>query len=236
MAEQMRSDALAGGFEPGVVEADVVQGYVATFVGAMDEALAKHRQALAAGRALGDRRLLANCLAHTSGTLHDVAVRKSPDSPEREQMLLESEALARELRDLLPAYSRRKALAPLLLATALTFQGRKEEALACYQETQRNSLDLGTSTERMFAYIFESEINFGWGNFERAAILYGAFGALQERMGYSLERAQYVRTDWITRLDGSLRQALGASRYEALLREGRAADPGIILRQEGFQR
>jgi predicted ATPase len=220
LAESMTADALAGGDGRGAVYADVIKGYVAEFSGGLDEALTLHCNALAAARELGDPRLLESCLAHASGTLHDVAVREPEGSTKRRDLLHESEALARELQAVTPSFSRRKPLAPLLLGTALKFQGRREEALLSYEESRRSALELGTTTERMFAYVFESEIPFELGNTQQAAQLFGAFQTLQERMGYSIERAQYIRPTWISNLDSSLQSSLGQAKYEFCLRAG----------------
>jgi predicted ATPase len=222
MVAAMKADSDSSGNEEPAVFAEVIEGYVAEFVSDLNDSLERHRHALSRARVLGNRRLLETSLAHASGTLHGLAAREPAGTTMRINMLSEAESLARELQQIVPAYSRRKPLAPLLLAAALRFQDRLEEALECYKETQQHAIALGTTTERMFAYVFESEIRFELGDAERAALLFGAFQDVQERMGYSLDRAQLDRPAWIIRLDESLRVHLGDDKYESVLRQGRS--------------
>ena len=56
----------------------------------------------------------------------------------------------------------------------------------------------------------------------------GAFLNLQERMGYSLERAQSFRPTWIQELVGHLQTALGRERFDSLVRRGRQTPPEVL--------
>ncbi|MCW3051188.1 MAG: hypothetical protein JWN14_358, partial [Chthonomonadales bacterium] len=73
----------------------------------------------------------------------------------------------------------------------------------------------------MFSLAYESDIARVHGDFEKAALLFGAFLHLQERMGYSLERAQSFRPTWLQELIDHLQSTLGAERFASLVRRGR---------------
>jgi hypothetical protein len=224
LAEAMRADADAHGDERGAIYADVVLGYVAEFTDDLDEAEKRHREALRKARELGSTPVLETSLAHASGTIHDVGCRQPEGSALRQVFLEESEILARELKEIVRPFSRRKPLARLLTATSLKYQGKIEEAQAWYRDAEKSATELGTTTEMMFAFVYESEIFLEQGHPERAALAFGGFLALQERMGYSLDRAQYIRPAWITRIDETLRE--GHAEAVAL---GRSLEPADLI-------
>lgn len=227
IALAMRADAKEAGDERAEVYAEVILGYVEEMRGDPEGSLERTGRALERARVLSDRHLLETVLSHRSGTLHVVGAGER-DSERGRAMLKEAEQLAIEMRLLVPAHSRRLALAPLLLAGALWSQGRLAEAVDAFKLVQATAVRLGTSTELMYAFISEAVIAAGWGYFEHAATLYGAFGALQERMGYSLDRAQSSRPPWILSTAEELRSRLGETRFRALVAEG-GKTPAAVL-------
>ncbi len=218
VAEAIRLDKTV----EGRAYADVLLGYVRDCQGKNDEAVKFHRTALGQARKSSNRHLLEACLSNLSGTLHNQSLRLGTESEEGWKVLPEAEALARELIDIVPENSRRKPLAHLLLAAALSFQNRKREAYACYEETERIAIRLGTMTELMYSFLYESEILAAFGFGEEAATLYGAFLALQSRMGYSISRAETSRLNWIHDIGTDLREKLGTDRYVELINAGGA--------------
>ena len=228
IARAMREDSEATGDAHGGVYAAVVQGYVEEFRGSIERTLAIGGAALDQARSLESRHLLETCLSHRSGTLHVYGALVGAGTPEGRATLATAESLARELCAIVPPYSRRLALGPLLVAAALWPQGRTAEAYDRFKDAQAAAIRLGTTTELMYAFVSEGVIAAEWGFHEHAALLYGAFGALQERMGYSLARAQSSRPAWIEDLGRSLGKTLGEEAFQRLATQGRAAPAAAI--------
>lgn len=222
MAKEMRKDAAANNDPVGIAFAVIIQGYVANARGDMETAVLLHREALAQARLLQDSSLLQSSLSHASGTLHDYGVMLGVQSEAGRMALEESVALARELYAQVPPHSRRVPLASLLLGSSLLLQNRIEEGYPFLKETQRTCLAMGTTTEMMYSFIYESQIAMERGFNEYAALRYGAFLALQERMGYSLARAQAVSPAWKNLYD-DLVNTLGQDTFAFLLKRGKQA-------------
>jgi predicted ATPase len=228
IALAMRADAEATGDRAGEVYADAITSFVSDLRGDLEASLALSADALARARALGNRHLLETCLSHRSGTLHVYASTLGSRTAAGQAALVEAEALAREMRSLVPRHSRRLALAPLLVAGAIWQQERLTEAVEFFKEAQTMAVRLGTTTELMYAFVSEAVVAAGWSYFEHAAILYGAFGALQERIGYSLERAQSSRPPWIEALAEELRGHFSEEEYQRLIALGRSTLPAAL--------
>ena len=228
LARAMRADADEAGDARRAVYAMVILAYVVEQRGGIEASLALSAEALVRAREIGDRHLLETSLSHRSGTLHVYGSMVGPRSDAGRSALTEAEALAREMRGLLPPFSRRLALGPLLVAEALWQQGRLEEAVDFLKDAQTTAVRLGTTTELMYAFVGEAAIAAGWGHAEHAVELYGAFGALQERMGYSLHRAQSSRPHWIERLAVDLRARLGDETFDRLATVGRETAPATL--------
>ncbi len=228
LARAMRADAEGARDARGAVHADVLEAYVQEARGDVVAALALGAEALARARRLDDRNMLESCLSHRSGTLHVFGAGVGADTDLGRAALAEAEALARELRERVQPFSRRLPLAPLLLAAALWPQGRLEEAYGFFKEAQAAAVALGTTTELMYGFVSEAAIAAEWGQDEHAALLYGAFLTLRERMGYSLARAQSSRPPWIEALAEGLRSRLGEEAFDRLAAAGRTAPPAEI--------
>src|SRR5579871_448218 len=225
IAEEMRADSEAHNDPVGVALALCIQGYVEENRGSRETAVQLQREALRQARTLQDASLVQVCLSHTSGMLHGYGVVLGRETEAGRAALQEAEALAREFRNLVPPHSRRISLAPSLLAVALMFQNKKQEAYTYFKETQRACIALGTTSELMYSFIYESEFAIEQSFYKQAALLYGAFLALQERMGYSLARAQSFRPDWIQQLCSVLEKQLGSETFSLLVRLGRQIPP-----------
>jgi predicted ATPase len=232
VAREMKDDAEANGDPVGAIFAATVQGYVADNRGDLETAVRIQREALLRARSLDSPSLLQSCLSLTSGALHSYGVVLGTETEAGRSALQEAEALARELLALVPPYSRRVSLARLLLAAALFFQNRKDEAYTLLKEAQLAAIAHGTMTELMYAFVYESEIAKERGFFERAALLFGAFLDLQERMGYSLARAQSFRPTWIQRLSNDLRDKLGGDAFDSLMHRGRQIPPEKLAAEQ----
>jgi hypothetical protein len=225
IAGEMRADAGAHGDPAGIALALCIQGYVEESRGSLETAVQLQKEGLQQARTLRDASLMQVCLSHTSGVLHGYGVVLGRDTIAGRAALQEAEALAREFRDWVPPHSRRISLAPSLLAVALMFQNKKEEAYTYFKETQRACIALGTTSELMYTFIYESEFAVEQGFYKQAALLYGAFLALQERMGYSLIRAQSSRPAWIQQLCSVLEEQLGSETFPFLVSLGRLIPP-----------
>lgn len=228
VAMAMKEDALANKDPVAEVFAATVQGYVADISGDLQTAVRIQREALRRARELGHPSLLQSCLSLTGGALHSYGTVLGESTPAGMAALQEAETLDRELLRLVPAHSRRASLARLLLAAALIHQHRTDEAYVFLKEAQVIAVASGTMTDLMYAFVYESEIARNRGRFDRSALLFGAFLDLQERMGYSLDRAQSYRPSWIQKLSDDLRAVLGDESYDALVRQGRQTPPGAL--------
>lgn len=220
MAREMQADAEANDDPVGAAFATIILGYVANTRGDMETAVRLHREALAQARLLADSSLLQSALSHASGTLHDYGAWLGAETEAGDAILAEAVAQARELYALVPPNSRRVPLATLLLGSSLLLQNQVEEAYPFLKETQHACIAMGTTTEMMYTFIYESQIARARGAWEFATLRYGAFLGLQERMGYSLARAQAVRPAWIS-LHDDLQSALGQETFHALLQRGK---------------
>jgi len=65
-----------------------------------------------------------------------------------------------------------------------------------------------------------------------SALRYGAFLDLQERMGYSLARAQSYRPAWIQSMQEDLTDRLGADAFDTLVRRGRHIPPETLASEQ----
>lgn len=220
IARAMNEDAAANDRPVWAAFAAVIQGYAANTRGDLATAVRIHREVLVRARSLNDRSLLQSCLSHASGTLHDYGAQLGGETEAGSAVLEESVGLAGELYALVPPYSRRVPLSALLLGSTLLHQNRIEEGYHYIKETQRAGILMGATTEMMYSFIYESQVADSLGYTEYATLRYGAFLALQERMGYSMARAQAVRPAWI-RLHDDLKEILGTERFATLLQHGK---------------
>lgn len=224
-ARQMREDALRSGNAVHAVHAEVILGFVEEAVGSFEAAVAMQRAALARARMLPSLSLLLACLSHTSGALHGYGVLLGAETAAGRNLLEEAEALAHEMTARVPPTSRRVSLAYNLTAASLFFLKRYEEALLQLKHGQALAIANSAMTDLMFSLAYESDLTRIAGDFERAALLFGAFLQIQERMGFSLERAQSFRPHWLRELITHLRATLGSERFDSLVRQGRQTPP-----------
>ena len=232
-AREMQADALAHHNPVHTTHAEVILGFLEEARGHFETAAALQQAALQRARTLADLPLLLACLSHTSGALHGYGAVLGAETAAGRAALQESEALARELIALAPPHSRRVSLSYVMTAASLFFLQRYREAEPLLQRGQTIAIAHGAMTERMFALAYRSDIARIEGAFEQAALLFGAFLNLQERMGYSLERAQSFRPAWLQELTVHLQAALGHERCEALVRQGRRTPPEALPTDPG---
>ena len=228
IAQEIQADAAIHGSLVEAAYSAVIRGYVANTRGQMETAVRLHRDVLLQARRLRNAALLESCLSHASGTLYDYSVLLGMETEAGRMVLQEAEALARELRALVSSYSRRVPLAALLVTSTLIGQNRKVEGYAFLKETQRACIALGTTSELMYTFIYESEIALERGLLEQAVLRYGAFLALQERMGYSLARAETVRPAWTHKITTELKTKIGVETFDALVLRGRRTAPDVL--------
>ena len=224
-ALEMQADAAAHGSPVHAAHTLVILGFIEEGLGNFEKAVAMQQEALRQARALDSPSLLLACLSHASGALHGYGTVLGAETEAGRELLEESEILAREMIARVPPHSRRVSLSHMMTVASLFFLKRFDEAEPLLKRGQRIAIANGTMTELMFSLAFESDIVRLRGDFERAALLFGAFLNLQERMGYSLERAQSFRPTWLQELIGHLQAKLGRERFEALVRRGRQTPP-----------
>lgn len=228
IARRMRASARAQGDRVGVIFAAVIRGYAANARSRMQRAVRLHRVALAQARGLDDPVLLESCLSHATGTLYDYGMLLGSDTIDGRAVLQQAEGLARELCAVVSPNSRRFPLALLLNAATLLGQNRSDEAYVCIKQTQRACIAQGAAIELMYAFIYELEVLQRRGFAAQAAVRYGAFVAVQERIGYSVTRLQTVRPTWIEDVTRDLQARLGQETFDALVQRGRQTPPGTL--------
>lgn len=221
----MKEDAEANGDAVAAVYAEIELGYVEENQGQLETAVHMQREALQRARSLANTPLMLAALSHASGVLHAYGVVLGMETEAGRAVLQEAEALAWELLALVPPFSRRVSLAHQMLAPTLFFQQRVDEAYAELKKAQAVSIAHGTMTELMYSFAYESQIAAVKGSYKAAALLFGAFLNLQERMGYSLDRAQSYRPTWVQKLTDDLRARLGGDTFDFLVRCGRQTPP-----------
>jgi len=224
-ALDMMADAERGGHAVQSVHAEVILGFAEEALGNFEAAVQRQRAALLRARSLDSISLLLACLSHTGGALHGYGALLGVETAAGRAMLEEAEALAREMIARVPPHSRRVSLAYIMTVAPLFFLKRFDEALPLLKRCQAIAIANGTMTELMFSFAYESDIARIHGEFEQAALLFGAFLTLQERMGFSLERAQAFRPNWLQELVGHVQTALGIERFDSLVRRGRQTPP-----------
>jgi len=224
-ALEMKADAETCGNAVQSAHAEVILGFVEEAAGHFEAAVDQQRAALRRARHLDSPALLLACLSHTSGALHGYGAVLGAETEAGRRMLEEAEALAREMIARVPPASRRVSLASMMAGASLFFLKRFDEALPLLKRVQTLAIANGTMTELMFSFAYESDIARIRGDFDKAALLFGAFLQLQERMGFSLERAQSFRPNWLQELIGHLRTTLGVERFDSLVRQGRQTPP-----------
>ncbi len=224
-ALEMQADALANDNLLYATHAEVILGFMEEAFGNFEVAVAMQRDALQRARSLDSPSLLLACLSHASGALHGYGALLGAETETGKAALQESEILAREMIARVPPYSRRVPLSYMMTVASLFFLKRFHEAEPLLKRGQAIAIANGTMTELMFSLAYESDMARIQGDFEKAALLFGAFLHLQERMGYSLERAQSFRPTWLQELIGHLQAALGSERFESLVRRGRQTPP-----------
>ena len=221
IALEMHTDAENFTDKVGVGFAKIIQGYSANTLGDMQTAVNLHRESLEIARGLQNSSFLQSSLSHLSGTLFDYGMQLGPDTDLGRRTLEEGLALALELKTVTPEYSRRIPLVSLLVCTTLLNLDRLQEGYWHLKETQRTSVALGVNSELMYSFLHECQVAYKLGFFETAALLCGAFFAIQEKMGYSLERIQAISPNWIRNIEGELKPVFGKERYDELIKEGR---------------
>ncbi|MCW3054788.1 MAG: hypothetical protein JWN14_3958 [Chthonomonadales bacterium] len=224
-ALEMMADAERCGDAVQSAHAEVILGFAEEAVGNFEAAVARQRDALLRARSLDNISLLLACLSHAGGALHGYGAVLGVETAAGRTMLEEAEALAREMIACVPPHSRRVSLAYMMSAAPLFFLKRFDKALPLLKRSQAIAIANGTMTELMFSFAYESDIARIHGEFEQAALLFGAFLTLQERMGFSLERAQAFRPNWLQELVGHLQTTLGIERFDSLVRRGRQTPP-----------
>ena len=227
IADEMRADAGVSGDAVRAVYAAVIRGYVAEFRDSQEAAVDMRRTALAQARPA--KRFAASVLpvARKRGALR-LWRRAWGFYPGETPVAGGGRTPARELLLRVPPLSRRASLAPSMLAAALIYQNRKSEAYKFLKAAQQACVAQGSTSELMYAFIYECEIARERGFLEQATLLYGAFRALQERMGYSLARAESFRPGWIQNLRHDLQKLLGAETFETLMQRGKQTPPAIL--------
>ncbi len=221
LAESMKADAKLRQDPNAAAYAQSILGYLTENAGEYAAASAAQLAALEAARALNDQSLLLHCLSHASGALHNLGNHLGARTPNGRDALGRAEDLARELRDIVPPWSRRVPLAHLLAAAAVYYQGRPDEATALLRQSVDSAEHLGTHAELMFAAAFASDIALETGRTRVAALLFGAFDDLRDRMGYSDERLAVFHNGWPVRFADKLRLPLGGEPLAPLLEQGR---------------
>ena len=227
-AREMRADADLHHDPVQAAHAEVILGFMEEGLGNFETAVAMQQEALRRARSLDSLSLLLACLSHTSGALHGYGAVLGAGTEAGRAALQESETLAREMIARVPPHSRRVPLSYMMMVPPLFFLKRFDEAETPLKRGQAIAVAFGTMTELMFSLAYESDIARIRGDFEKAALLFGAFLNLQERMGYSLERAQSFRPTWLQELIGALQAALGKERFDALVRRGRRIPPEAL--------
>ena len=227
-AGEMQADAAAHRSPVQAAHAEVILGFIEEALGNFAAAVALQRKALQGARSLGSPSLLLACLSHASGALQGYGMVLGAETEAGRAALQEAEILAREMIARVPPYSRRVSLSHIMTVAPLFFLKRFDEAEPLLKQGQAIAIAYGTITELMFSLAFESDMARAHGDFEKAALLFGAFLNLQERMGYSLERAQSFRPTWIQELVDHLQTALGRERFDSLVRRGRQTPPEVL--------
>jgi ATP/maltotriose-dependent transcriptional regulator MalT len=207
-----------------------MRGFLREIAGDHAAASSLQLEALEIARELEDEPLLLHCLSHASGALHNQGSRLGAGTAAGREALARAEALARELCGIVPERSRRLPLARLLLAAAVFYQGRMSEAAALLRDTADHALRLGTRTELMYAAAFASEIALRNGETEQAALLYGAFDEIRDRLGFSDERLSSFNNGWHDDFLNRLQEARDPDTLAALLERGKTTPIDQLLR------
>jgi predicted ATPase len=195
LGETMRVDAELRGDADGMALYRLISGFALDRAGQHTRALEQFRRAV---HDLDEHppwlQMLALC--SLSGALHMWAASEVSDSNARRAALQEAEESARTLCRIVPLKNRRRPLAHQLLAAALYYQQRFEEAGEQLRLSEEASMRLGTTTELLWANLYAASIAVKCGDTAGAAYRLRAFRRLEAQMGFQFSRSLSRQPRW----------------------------------------
>lgn len=225
-ARTILEDAAANSDRAEECSAYSLLGYNLDNRGRHAESLDYHRKALALARAIDDPSLLRRSLYHAARALHSHGYALSAEqSEEARASIRESIALAKEALQFVGAHSHARPLLDALLALNLSFLENHSESYAYLKNSQAAALAQRSMAVLMYGFYYESLAAARFERFERAAIVFGAFRELQEKMGYSLADAEDTASEHFE----LLRSWLGEGRFDELFEQGKKIDPSTLV-------
>nr|WP_246385334.1 AAA family ATPase [Armatimonas rosea] len=205
LATEMLTQAQARGLRRWESEARMNLGYVANQAGRYEKARQIQREALELARTLDNPLVLVRALFLVNRATNPCGIMLLQSDPQRAAALLaEAEAVNQEALRLIGPHSRFHSILHMGLALSLFNQGRTAESYQHLKACQHWALKHGTLALLMYAFWYESSTELVSGSPERAALLYGAFCHLRERMGYSANLGvdeHALREHYLTLLD-----------------------------------
>lgn len=226
VAQAMQADSEAQHHPAEAIFARTLLGYVANHRGAYEQAVRMEHESLQQARSLNNVFLLRTSLSLTTCALSDYGHFLGGENWEGRAALQEAESLCRELLALLSPYSRFLSTAQLMLATILDDQHKSLEGYAYLKQAQQTAVAHRKIPVIMQTSFLECVMAHRIGLFEHAALFFGAFVALQERigfthadMGYSIVGGAQQAQD----LYEHLQNRLGLDTFDSLIRRGRQA-------------
>lgn len=184
----LRLDQLANqnGDIIGSAYAMIFRGELAGSNGDFDSRVALHRQALDVAQSTADVELQEVAICHLSGSLHSLAIQATSPAKIKLDLLVEAEQLAARLMHQVSDRSRRHPLSRLLLAVALYYQDRTEEAMNWFDAARQSAERLQIVTVLMFCSFFEREIAESKGDMVCSAEMNREYLRLRRQIGITL--------------------------------------------------